>query len=513
MGKLGEAYVLIGAQEQPWWNSVKRVEAGARALVGKATGLLSGIRMPSLGGVGLFAALGLGAAATGLMTAINKAADLGETVSKVNVVFGSSAATVRDFANQMAKSFGSNKKEILDSVAMFGLMGKGIGMTSSEMAKFGIHFGKLAADVGSFDNAQLQEALEKIRAGLSGEMTPLKALGVMLDEETIKMYAYSAGIAKVGQELNQKQKFMIRSILITEELKVRIGDLEATEASGANQTRKFWGTLDNLQTTIGEALLPAFTEVITSLNEMLGGAEDTDSMFNTLVNTLRDSAENVLFVWRNAAEIFQLAQINAEEFVINTIERVTYFGEVVQEIVDYVGSYWSDMFIMAGNAVKNFATTAVAVFGEIYDYIASMGKNPIEFHIKYIPLDKGTQNRGLSDIAMKPLTDLSERREEALKAIEQTEGKHIDKRKEQANANAAQKDLEANKPMNKEAKIKKAETTDVEGFSKKLLEASLNGGGKEDKTVGAVNGVKGALDKLTEIVKKQTDDRKAVFAK
>jgi hypothetical protein len=55
---------------------------------------------------------------------------------------------------------------------------------------------KLAADSMSFFDKDFDVALDKIRAGLSGESEPLRAFGVLLSEDAVKAEALALKLAK-----------------------------------------------------------------------------------------------------------------------------------------------------------------------------------------------------------------------------------------------------------------------------------------------------------------------------
>ncbi|MDG6746336.1 SDR family NAD(P)-dependent oxidoreductase, partial [Staphylococcus aureus] len=62
------------------------------------------------------------------------------------------------------------------------------------------------------------EAIGKIRSGLSGESEPLRDFGVFLTEAAVKAKALELGMIKVGEELTEQGKIMARAILIQEGL-------------------------------------------------------------------------------------------------------------------------------------------------------------------------------------------------------------------------------------------------------------------------------------------------------
>ena len=238
---------------------------------------------------GVAAAAG-GALAIGLGKAVLGASDLNETLSKVEQVFGKATGKVVAVADEMAAAFGTPKREILDAAAGIGLIGKAAKLTDDQAAELGGRFARLAADASSFYNLPLDVALEKIRSGLVGEAEPLRALGVLLDEESVKLEALASGIARAGDELTQAQKVQARASLITKGLATATGDLARTQDGFANRLRELQGRLVNAADAIGARLLPQVTGLLAAFVEAGGGIagalDDPESALSKLADEL-----------------------------------------------------------------------------------------------------------------------------------------------------------------------------------------------------------------------------------
>ena len=102
-----------------------------------------------------------------------------------------------------------------------------------------------------------------------GETKPLKELGVLIDEEIVKNYAWSHGIAKVGAELNQAQKVQARVALITAGLSKAQGDVARTADEVANASRGVTGRIEALAETIGTQLQPIAKTVLSEISAAL----------------------------------------------------------------------------------------------------------------------------------------------------------------------------------------------------------------------------------------------------
>ena len=200
--------------------------------------------------------------AGGLLAAAKSAANLGESVSKVRVVFGRSATGMIDQADDLAKRFGVVKQEALDAAAGFGLMGRAAGLSQEASAGLGKELVQLGLDMASFHNISNQEAFEKLRSGLAGEAEPLRPLGILLSEDAVKAEALAMGLTKVKRELTDQEKVVARLSLIRKQAGPAVGDLERTADSTANQMRRLEGELQNAAVDFGMKLQDALKDGI-----------------------------------------------------------------------------------------------------------------------------------------------------------------------------------------------------------------------------------------------------------
>ena len=241
----------------------KRVAKGSSLMsdkIGRAT-RRAGMAFGLIGG----AAFG---AAAALKPMIDRAADVQESLSKNTVVFGENAAAVEAFAEKSLQAFGVTRRAALEATGVIGTLGKAMGMTEADSASMATTLTGLAGDMASFNNASVEETLTAIQAGLRGEAEPLRRFGVLLDAATLKAKALEQGIIKNTKDaLTPQQKALAAYAVILEQTNVQMGDFERTSDSATNQQKLLAGTWDDLQTQIGEALLPAFTSLVAYVNE------------------------------------------------------------------------------------------------------------------------------------------------------------------------------------------------------------------------------------------------------
>jgi hypothetical protein len=244
MGKLAEAYVEITSKTD-------KLDAGLAATEDKFKASMGRIEAMLMTGVVTAAGASI---VTAFQKAIDKGADLTETMSKVKEVFGGSTAKIMTMADDMAKRFGSVRGVTLDAAANLGLVAQGAGLTAAQSAVLAERLTRLADDAASFYNVPLDVALEKIRSGLVGEAEPLRAFGVLLSEANIKAAALQEGIIPVNRELTEQEKVLARVTVITQGLAKAQGDHERTLGSYKNQLKLVTGELENWMAAMGQPL-------------------------------------------------------------------------------------------------------------------------------------------------------------------------------------------------------------------------------------------------------------------
>lgn len=315
MFNLASMFVDIKAKTDPFDAALNKVHADATrrgAMIGSVLGsaISKSIDLALRSAHKVFDAVVLGSS------------NLAESLAKTGEVFQGSTSVITGLADQMANQFGLGKQEILDASSMFGLLAQGAGMANNEAADFATGLTKLAADASSFYNVPLAEALQKIQSGLSGEAEPLRAFGVFLSEDAVKAKALAMGLASTNGELTQYAKIAARHMLIQEGLSKASGDLVRTQDGFANQSRMMIGSISNLATSIGTALMPAFQGVVAVGNRFISslsagfeaaapyieaGAQGVATAVNFMADVFASFGEMYMQFWSDvlSAPIFQ----------------------------------------------------------------------------------------------------------------------------------------------------------------------------------------------------------------
>ena len=124
--------------------------------------------------------------------------DLNESTSKAMTVFGESFAQVDEFAQGAADSVLLSTQAALEATGTFGNLFTAMGLSQKAAAKLSPQVVQLAADLASFNNIGVEEAIEKLRSGLVGETEPLRALGVAITAAAVEAKALELGLQGVN---------------------------------------------------------------------------------------------------------------------------------------------------------------------------------------------------------------------------------------------------------------------------------------------------------------------------
>jgi len=215
--------------------------------------------------------------------AVNAASDLVEAQNKVDVVFGQSASTVRQFAETAAESLGQSEQQALEAAGTFGNLFTAMGMGQDESARMSVALVKLASDLASFNNIDPTEVLQKLRSGLVGEVEPMRVLGVQLSEQAVKLKAVEMGLVATGEELTAAQKIQARYALILEQTKSAQGDFARTARDAANATRILRAQYEDMAASVGAKLLPIKLRLVQTTGSLI-------EQFNALPGAVQTGA-------------------------------------------------------------------------------------------------------------------------------------------------------------------------------------------------------------------------------
>lgn len=233
------------------------------------------------------AAVGLGA------KAVDLASDFDESMSKTKAIFRDGADSIIASSKEAATAVGLSRAEFMEAASSFGVFGTAAGLSGDDLAAFSADLVRTSADVASFNNLKPEEALAKLRAGLSGETEPLKQLGILFNAAAVDAKALEMGLADVNGEISEGSKIMARNALIMEQLGAQgaLGDFERTSGGLANQQRILTARLKDVGITIGTALLPIAAKLAEGVSNLIALGERWAPQMEQLRDRVKELGE------------------------------------------------------------------------------------------------------------------------------------------------------------------------------------------------------------------------------
>jgi hypothetical protein len=203
---------------------------------------------------------------------LSMANDVVESESLFAVSMKGMANEARAWSEELSASLGLNAYNLRKNAGTFNTMFMSMGLGEKAAYDMSTGLTGLAEDMASFYNVNPTEMFDKLRAGITGETEPLKRIGILVDEATVKQYALSEGISTTGKNLTQTEKLMARYAAIMAQTTNAQGDLARTINSPVNQIRLLNNTLDMAKIALGQAFQPIQAIVLPILNSLARAA-------------------------------------------------------------------------------------------------------------------------------------------------------------------------------------------------------------------------------------------------
>lgn len=154
------------------------------------------------GAGGLSAVISTGALSLAAGRAIEAAKNAQEAASMFDEVFKDQADSTRKWSQELATTIGRSAYELQGQAAQFQQVLTGMFPDRAEAAEMSRTFAALAQDVASFYNLSESDAVAKLRSGLTGEMEPLKQLGLVISATAVEAKALEMGLAGSAKALS-----------------------------------------------------------------------------------------------------------------------------------------------------------------------------------------------------------------------------------------------------------------------------------------------------------------------
>jgi hypothetical protein len=217
---------------------------------------------------------------------ITLGADLTEVQHVVDEAFPKMKGVVNDFASTAIDSFGMSELSAKRYTGTLGAMLQSMGLTEKASAGMSMDMVKLAGDLASFYNMKPEETFNKIRSGISGQVMPLKQLGINMNIANLEAYAMANGIQTSYREMSQAEKTMLRYQYLVSVTGTMQGDFAATSGTWANQTKILTQRFEQLKASLGQGFIMALLPVLKVINILMAKLVGLANMFTGFMRGL-----------------------------------------------------------------------------------------------------------------------------------------------------------------------------------------------------------------------------------
>lgn len=206
--------------------------------------------------------------------------------SRTDQVFGDGANTIRDWADDVAKSFGLSQAGVLDLASELGDLLVPLGFTRDEVTAMTPEILE-AANAFSYwtgGTVSVEDAASRVQKALLGEREGLKELGLSISEADVSAQMLADGTSDLTGELEKQAKAQATLTLITE------GGADALDAyaAGGSEALEAQNSLDSALAEMKDTVARELTPALTTLAEV--GASSVIPMLGDLAGAMASGA-------------------------------------------------------------------------------------------------------------------------------------------------------------------------------------------------------------------------------
>lgn len=224
-----------------------------------------------------------------------------EITNVVDTTFGdASASRINAWARTTKESYGISALSAKEYASTMGSTLKGLGIYDDQLYDMSTALVGLAGDMASFRNLKTEDTFRKIMSGMTGEMEPLKELGIIMSATNLASHAAVMGITDDWSKLDSATQTLVRYDYLMQQTSDMQGDFAKTSESYSNQMRLLQENIEQLKLSVGESLLPAMTTLVGWFNALFGSQETASETTEEFTDNLLKSYSDISTTTANA---------------------------------------------------------------------------------------------------------------------------------------------------------------------------------------------------------------------
>ena len=200
-----------------------------------------------------------------LGNAVAKFNDFYEATDLFHNAMGNLSGEADTLISKMQGLLGVDPTKAMTYMATIQSLGTSFGLTSDKAYILSKNLTQLAYDEASYWNKDVAETFTAMSSAISGEIEPIRRLGVDLSQARLQQELLALGFNKQVSSLSQADKAVLRYIAIMKQTANVQGNLAQTIQSPANQIKILKAQLDMLAKSVGSLLYPAMKSILPPL--------------------------------------------------------------------------------------------------------------------------------------------------------------------------------------------------------------------------------------------------------
>lgn len=200
-----------------------------------------------------------------LGNAVAKFNDFYEATDLFHNAMGNLSGEADTLISKMQGLLGVDPTKAMTYMATIQSLGTSFGLTSDKAYILSKNLTQLAYDEGSYWNKNVAETFTAMSSAISGEIEPIRRLGIDLSQARLQQELLALGFNKQVSSLSQADKAVLRYIAIMKQTANVQGNLAQTIQSPANQIKILKAQLDMLAKSVGSLLYPAMKSILPPL--------------------------------------------------------------------------------------------------------------------------------------------------------------------------------------------------------------------------------------------------------
>lgn len=258
MQKVSNGFSAFPSKIQKLITSTEKYNASARKATSTTGQFTSGLKALNVAAVAItFRKIG-----HFIAQAVTESNKYQEDLNLFTVALGQYAAEAQNYAEKVSDVMGIDPAQWLRNQGVFNTLLTGFGDTAERAQLMSQNLTQLGYDLSSFFNISIEDAMQKLQSGISGELEPLRRLGYDLSQARLEQTALNLGIKESVANMTQAEKAELRYYAIMTQVTTAQGDMARTLEAPANQLRILQAQLTQAARAIGNIFIPALNAIL-----------------------------------------------------------------------------------------------------------------------------------------------------------------------------------------------------------------------------------------------------------